>query len=98
MKPQLNSRHVSISLHAFGVPIPSQPPAETRQTWATVTKEKHTMFEYLKIWLQLRTDGRGITALEYAAIAGVLVAVVVTAATTLGGDISNTLVNSGNNL
>jgi Flp pilus assembly pilin Flp len=56
------------------------------------------MFEYLKTWLQLHADRRGITALEYAAIAGVLVAVVVTAATTLGGDISNTLVNSGNNL
>jgi Flp pilus assembly pilin Flp len=43
------------------------------------------MLEILKIyWTLLRTDRRGVTAVEYAVIAGVLVTAVATAFTTLG--------------
>lgn len=56
------------------------------------------MIAYLKTWMSLAGDRRGITALEYAAIAGVLVAVVVTAATTLSGDISGVFNSVGSSL
>ncbi|HUB14310.1 MAG TPA: Flp family type IVb pilin [Acetobacteraceae bacterium] len=43
------------------------------------------MFETLKTcWIVLRADNRGVTAVEYAVIAGVLVAAIGTAFTTLG--------------
>lgn len=42
------------------------------------------MIEYIKTWLQLKTDRRAVTALEYGVIAGVLAVVVVTAFNTLG--------------
>ncbi|HTW71079.1 MAG TPA: Flp family type IVb pilin [Acetobacteraceae bacterium] len=43
------------------------------------------MFETLKTcWILLRADRRGVTALEYAVIAGILVAAIGTAFTTLG--------------
>lgn len=51
------------------------------------------MFETLKFKL-LRTlygDRRGVTALEYALIAGVLATVLITAFTTLGTDLSTAL-------
>jgi len=43
-----------------------------------------TIIEYLKTWLELKTDRHRVTALEYGVIAGVLAVVVVTAFTTLG--------------
>jgi Flp pilus assembly pilin Flp len=42
------------------------------------------MIEYLKSWLRLQIDNRALTAMEYAAIAGLLAAAVFLAATTLG--------------
>lgn len=43
------------------------------------------MFETFKTcWTMLRADKRGVTAVEYAVIAGVLVTVIATAFTTLG--------------
>ena len=43
------------------------------------------MFETLKTcWVLVRADKRGVTAVEYAVIAGVLVAAIGTAFTTLG--------------
>jgi pilus assembly protein Flp/PilA len=47
-------------------------------------RKQHTMIEYIKTWLQLKTDRRAVTALEYGVIAGVLAVVVVTAFNTLG--------------
>jgi pilus assembly protein Flp/PilA len=43
-----------------------------------------TMIEYMRTWLELKTDRRAVTALEYGVIAGVLAVVVVAAFTTLG--------------
>jgi pilus assembly protein Flp/PilA len=52
-----------------------------------------TMIEYLKTWLELKTDRRAVTALEYGVIAGVLAVVVVTAFTTLGGGLNTAFTN-----
>ncbi len=47
------------------------------------------MIEYLKAWLELKTDRRAVTALEYGVIAGVLSVVVVSAFNTLGNGLNN---------
>ena len=55
-------------------------------------KENGAMFETLKTcWMLLRADKRGVTAVEYAVIAGILVAAVATAFTTLGTALKTTL-------
>jgi Flp pilus assembly pilin Flp len=46
---------------------------------------------YLKLLQALNSDRRGVTALEYALIAGVLATVLVTAFTTLGTDLKTAL-------
>jgi pilus assembly protein Flp/PilA len=46
------------------------------------------MYEYIKTWLELKTDRRAVTALEYALIAGVIVATILLGFQTLAGDIS----------
>jgi len=53
------------------------------------------MIEYLKLLRVLYGDRRGVTALEYALIAGVLATVLVTAFTALGGDLSTALTALG---
>jgi pilus assembly protein Flp/PilA len=53
------------------------------------------MIEYIKTWLELKTDRRGVTALEYALIAGVIVATVVAGFTTLGNTLSTKLSTIG---
>jgi pilus assembly protein Flp/PilA len=57
------------------------------------TPGMRTMIEYLKTWLELKTDRRAVTALEYGVIAGVLAVVVVTAFTTLGGGLNTAFTN-----
>lgn len=49
------------------------------------------MIHYLKLLRALYGDRRGVTALEYALIAGVLATVLVTAFTTLGTDLKTAL-------
>lgn len=46
------------------------------------------MFDYIKTWAALRTDRRAVTALEYAMIAGVIVAVIAVGFGVLASDIS----------
>ena len=46
------------------------------------------MIEFLKLWIELKTDKRAVTALEYALIAAVVAAVMVGGATTLGTNLS----------
>ncbi|HVB66673.1 MAG TPA: Flp family type IVb pilin [Acetobacteraceae bacterium] len=53
------------------------------------------MIEYLKLLRVLYGDRRGVTALEYALIAGVLATVLVTAFQLLGGDLSTALTAVG---
>ena len=58
------------------------------------------MLSYLKTWLELKTDRRAVTALEYGLIAAVMGALIVAAFTTLGGGLGaaftkvSTLLNS----
>ncbi len=51
------------------------------------------MIEYLKTWLDLKTDRRGVTMLEYGLIAALIAAVCVGAVTTLGTNISTAFTN-----
>ena len=46
------------------------------------------MIEFAKTWLELKTDKRAVTALEYALIAALIAGVIVTAVTTLGTTVS----------
>ena len=46
------------------------------------------MIAYFKIWLELKTDKRAVTALEYGLIAAVVAAVMVVGAGTLGTSLS----------
>jgi pilus assembly protein Flp/PilA len=48
------------------------------------------MVEYIKSWLDLKTDRRGVTMLEYGLIAALIAAVCVGAVTTFGTDLSGT--------
>jgi Flp pilus assembly pilin Flp len=48
-----------------------------------------TMIEYLKTWLELTTDRRAVTTLEYALMAGVLALAVLAASSVLGSGIDN---------
>ncbi len=46
------------------------------------------MYEYLITWLSLKTDRRGVTALEYGLIAALVAGVIATAVTTLGTNLT----------
>ena len=46
------------------------------------------MYEYLITWLSLKTDRRGVTALEYGLIAALIAGVIAPAVTTLGTNLS----------
>jgi len=56
------------------------------------------MVEYLKTWLDLKTDRRGVTMLEYGLIAALIAAVCVGAITTFGTDLSGTFTNVAGSL
>ena len=46
------------------------------------------MYQFIKTWLELKTDKRAVTALEYGLIAAVVAGAAVTAFTTLGTSLS----------
>jgi pilus assembly protein Flp/PilA len=46
------------------------------------------MFAYLMTWMQLRTDRRAVTAIEYGLIASLVAVAIVTAVTALGTGLS----------
>ena len=48
------------------------------------------MIEFLRVWLELRTDRRAVTALEYGLIAGAIAAVIAATVVSMGGSIENT--------
>jgi pilus assembly protein Flp/PilA len=47
------------------------------------------MFDYLNTWARLKTDRRGVTALEYGLIAGLIAVVIIGAVTLLGTNLSS---------
>ena len=51
------------------------------------------MYEYIKTWLELKTDKRAVTALEYGLIAGVIVAVVLAGFGTISNNLTTKLSN-----
>ena len=56
------------------------------------------MLEYVKTWIELKSDRRAVTALEYALIAGVLVATILIGFQTLATDLSTKFSNIGGSL
>ena len=48
------------------------------------------MYQFLKLWLELKTDRRAVTALEYGLIAGLIGVALITGATTLGTNLNKT--------
>ena len=52
----------------------------------------------LKTWLSMWTDRRGVTALEYALIAGVLVATILIGFNVFASDLANKFNNIGGSL
>ena len=56
------------------------------------------MIEFLKTWLELKTDRRAVTMLEYGLIAALIAAVCVGAVSTLGTTISTKFTAIGTSL
>jgi Flp pilus assembly pilin Flp len=72
--------------------------AAASKTHAMTEEVAFTMIDYLKIWLELKTDRCAVTALEYALIAGVIVATILVGFNVLASDMSNSFNNIGNSL
>ena len=51
------------------------------------------MYEYLITWLSLKTDRRGVTALEYGLIAALIAGVIAGGVTSVGSSASATFTN-----
>ena len=56
------------------------------------------MLDYLKTWIELKTDRRAVTALEYALIAGVIVATILAGFQVLASDMSSKFSSIGGSL
>ncbi len=56
------------------------------------------MLAHFKAWLAIRTDRRGVTALEYALIAALIAVAIVGALRTLGTDLNTTFTTIASNL
>ena len=46
------------------------------------------MFDYARTWLALRTDKRGVTAMEYGLIAALVAVVIISAVTDIGTNLT----------
>ena len=51
------------------------------------------MYDYFITWLSLKTDRRGVTALEYGLIAALIAAVIATAVGSVGTNLTSTFTN-----
>jgi pilus assembly protein Flp/PilA len=61
-------------------------------------KDLSDMLQYVKTWLELKTDKRAVTALEYGLIAAVIIGVCVGGFTLLGSGISTQLTTLNSSL
>lgn len=52
--------------------------------------------QYIRTALSLKMDKRAVTAIEYALIAALIAVVIITAVSTLGGNVSSTFAKVGN--
>ncbi|HTI82965.1 MAG TPA: Flp family type IVb pilin [Acetobacteraceae bacterium] len=48
------------------------------------------MLDFLRTWLALRSDKRGVTAMEYGLIAALIAVAIIGAVTTVGSNLSTT--------
>jgi pilus assembly protein Flp/PilA len=60
--------------------------------------ELGTVLQYATTWLKLWGDRRGVTALEYGLIAGVIVATIAVGFALLANDLSSQFSNIGNSI
>ena len=67
-------------------------------TIVRITKGINIMLAYIKTWATLSTDRRAVTALEYAMIAGLVVAVIAVGFGVLASDIQTKFTSIGTNL
>jgi pilus assembly protein Flp/PilA len=56
------------------------------------------MMNYMKVWTKLKADRRGVTAMEYGIIAGLLALVIVTGLTVAGPQLGNIFTKIGTDL
>lgn len=56
------------------------------------------MFDYIKTWLELKTDRRAVTALEYGLIASLIAVVIVAGVKLIGTNLSTMFTNVAGNL
>ena len=56
------------------------------------------MFEFIKLWLELKVDRRAVTALEYGLIAALIAVVIITAVTTVGTNLTKTFTTIGKSI
>jgi pilus assembly protein Flp/PilA len=56
------------------------------------------MIDYIKTWASLRTDRRAVTALEYAMIAGIVVAVIAVGFGIFAGELKSQFSSLGTSL
>lgn len=56
------------------------------------------MIEYCKTWLELHSDKRAVTAIEYGLIAALMAAVIVTVMATVSGGLTNAFTSIANHL
>jgi pilus assembly protein Flp/PilA len=98
MKPSGNHAHAYVTLLATDTCGKLQMHERASSTPMSNERKQTTMIEYLKTWLELKTDRRAVTALEYGVIAGVMAVVLVTAFTTLGNKLTGVFNTIGNEL
>jgi len=51
------------------------------------------MLDYLRTWLALRFDKRGVTAMEYGLIAALIAVAIISTVTTVGTNLKTTFTN-----
>jgi Flp pilus assembly pilin Flp len=56
------------------------------------------VFQYITLWVNLRSDRRAVTALEYGLIAGVIVATIAVGFSLLANSLSQQFSNIGDSL
>ena len=62
------------------------------------TKWNRTMLNYMTTWMQLKTDRRAVTALEYSLIASLFAVAIIAAVTLHGTSINATFTNIAGSL
>jgi pilus assembly protein Flp/PilA len=83
MKPSGNRRHAYLPLLATDTC--RQLGARADQKYTDINQRKQTtMIEYMKTWLELKTDRRAVTAIEYGLIAALIAVVIIAGVTALG--------------